>query len=66
MVLLRRTARRHADCSISSPTRSFPSELSTLEQKAISRLIGDSPTRLGDLQAFISLFFSTALFLLAK
>ncbi|KAG5572349.1 hypothetical protein H5410_062115, partial [Solanum commersonii] len=40
--------------------------LSTLEQKAISRPIGDSPTGLDDLQAFISAFFSSALFLLAK
>ncbi|KAG5586082.1 hypothetical protein H5410_046516 [Solanum commersonii] len=39
--------------------------LSALEQMAISRLIGDSPTGLDDLQAFISLFFLAALFLLA-
>ncbi|KAG5591668.1 hypothetical protein H5410_042182 [Solanum commersonii] len=40
--------------------------LSTLEQKVISRSIGDSPTRLDDLQAFISSFFSSVLFLFAK
>uniref|UniRef100_M1DWR4 Gag-pol polyprotein n=1 Tax=Solanum tuberosum TaxID=4113 RepID=M1DWR4_SOLTU len=40
--------------------------LNTLEQKVISRPIGDSPTGLSDLQAFISSFFSSALFLLAK
>ncbi|KAG5610314.1 hypothetical protein H5410_021595, partial [Solanum commersonii] len=38
----------------------------TLEKKAISRPIGDSPTRLSDPQAFISSFFLAALFLLAK
>ncbi|KAG5580925.1 hypothetical protein H5410_051552 [Solanum commersonii] len=37
-----------------------------LEQKAISRTIGDSPIGLGDLQAFISSFFLASLFLLAK
>ncbi|KAG5580276.1 hypothetical protein H5410_050903 [Solanum commersonii] len=40
--------------------------LSILEQKAISKPIGDSPTSLGDLQAFISSFFLATLFLLAK
>ncbi|WMV08368.1 hypothetical protein MTR67_001753 [Solanum verrucosum] len=42
IVLLRGTIRRHTNSSFSSPT-SFPSELSTLEQKAISKPIGDSP-----------------------
>ncbi|KAG5571351.1 hypothetical protein H5410_061117 [Solanum commersonii] len=40
--------------------------LITLEQRAISCPIGDLPTGLGDLQAFISSFFSAALFLLAN
>ncbi|KAG5576604.1 hypothetical protein H5410_056738 [Solanum commersonii] len=40
--------------------------LSTLEQKVISKLISDSPTGLSDPQAFISLFFSASLFLLAN
>ncbi|KAG5586388.1 hypothetical protein H5410_046822 [Solanum commersonii] len=43
-----------------------PSGLSALEQKAISKTIGDLPTGFGNLQAFISSFFSAALFLLAK
>ncbi|KAG5580400.1 hypothetical protein H5410_051027 [Solanum commersonii] len=38
----------------------------TLEQKAISWPIGNSLIGLGDLQAFISSFFSAVLFLLAK
>uniref|UniRef100_M1E0A7 Uncharacterized protein n=1 Tax=Solanum tuberosum TaxID=4113 RepID=M1E0A7_SOLTU len=37
-----------------------------MEQKAISRLIDDSPTGFDDLQAFISSFFLAALSLLAK
>ncbi|KAG5570803.1 hypothetical protein H5410_060569 [Solanum commersonii] len=65
-ILLHGIARRHDDCSISLPTQYFPSGLSTLEQKVISTPIGDSPTRLGDLQAFISFLFSAALFLFAK
>ncbi|KAG5631573.1 hypothetical protein H5410_003290 [Solanum commersonii] len=44
----------------------FLSGHNTLEQKVISRPIDDSLTGLGDLQAFISSFFSAALFLLAK
>ncbi|KAG5632114.1 hypothetical protein H5410_003831 [Solanum commersonii] len=44
----------------------FPSRLSTLEQKAISRPIDDSPTRLDDTHAFSSSFFLAALLLLAK
>ncbi|KAG5615022.1 hypothetical protein H5410_014846, partial [Solanum commersonii] len=47
-------------------TELTPLRLSTLEQKAISRLVGDSPIRLGDLQDFISSFFSAALFLFAN
>ncbi|KAG5606286.1 hypothetical protein H5410_027778 [Solanum commersonii] len=40
--------------------------LSTLEQKVISRLISNLPTGLHNIQAFISSFFSAALFLFAK
>ncbi|KAG5590734.1 hypothetical protein H5410_041248 [Solanum commersonii] len=41
-------------------------EANILKQKAIFRTIDDSPTGLCDLHAFISLFFSSTLFLLAK
>ncbi|KAG5599259.1 hypothetical protein H5410_030629 [Solanum commersonii] len=66
MVLLRRPIQRHTHCSISSPTSTFPSVLCALEQKAISRPFGDSPIGFDDLQAFISLLFSAALFLLGR
>ncbi|WMV18720.1 hypothetical protein MTR67_012105 [Solanum verrucosum] len=44
---------------------SSPAGPNTVEQKVISRPIRDLPTGLGDPQAFISSFFSAALFLLS-
>ncbi|KAG5576855.1 hypothetical protein H5410_056989 [Solanum commersonii] len=46
LVLLCRTTRRHADCTISSPIRSCPLRISTLEQKAITIPFVDLPTGL--------------------
>ncbi|KAG5579739.1 hypothetical protein H5410_050366 [Solanum commersonii] len=64
----RRYTRRSAFWLISSPScfslqpLRILSWLNAQEKKAISRLIGDSPIGLGNLQTFISLFFSAALF----
>ncbi|KAG5606053.1 hypothetical protein H5410_027545 [Solanum commersonii] len=44
----------YADCSFLLPICSFPSGLSTLEQKVNMRSIGDSPNGFGDLEIFIS------------
>ncbi|KAG5586327.1 hypothetical protein H5410_046761 [Solanum commersonii] len=57
IVLHRKIVRRCANCSLSSPTCSFPSGISTLELLVRFRPLGDSPNALGDPQAFLSSSF---------